>query len=243
MRLPPSAVTEGGTRKGLDITFGRVLLSSQSGPAVASSISGGILIRSIRRVGDQKIISGPSLVVDEILRQSNASDIKTLVVDQWRKRVDALQPPTDGLGMWLAPWGNDNPKSKPILYTSPRIGLDLSHQSATVKLDDPRVVYVGKPYRFFTCPESLKANGRVQTFVGLVLPLITGNTLPRSTIYSHAAAQGFSASVVKKYIEAFENGLLSGKLVQFVGSVGKNVSSSAIRYIQMMATLHQLGVI
>ena len=40
-------------------------------------------------------------------------------------------------------------------------------QNTTDSLTDPRVVFVGKPYRYFTHPELLTSKGRGQTFIDL----------------------------------------------------------------------------
>lgn len=71
-RSPPAAGAplpgfRGGTRKGLDVTFG--------GPGAV----GGILLRSMRRVSDGTLISGPSLLVDELLSTSSQPSIAALI--------------------------------------------------------------------------------------------------------------------------------------------------------------------
>nr|CAG8515155.1 10673_t:CDS:2 [Entrophospora candida] len=69
----------GGTRKGIDITFGN------------ENAYGGILIRSIKRIIDNEdddeneLIEGPSLIVDEILRLCGVDNlsIKEMVEVKW----------------------------------------------------------------------------------------------------------------------------------------------------------------
>jgi hypothetical protein len=202
-----------------------------------------MLIRSVRRVQDDAVISGPCLVVDELLRQSSAADIKILVVEHWLKRVKGLEPNNDGDGMWIEPVGSPNVGALPVVHSSPRIGLDLSHAATTPALDDPRVLFVARSYRFYLAPESLKVNGRIQTFAGLILLHDTSKPLSHTTIIREALAQGFSESATKKYIQAFEQGLANAKLNPYIGSAGKNLASSAVRYISMVATLRKLSVI
>ncbi|KAG6903603.1 hypothetical protein DXG01_016447, partial [Tephrocybe rancida] len=54
------------------------------------STRGGALLRSLRRLSDNKVISGPSLLVDEILRLSSAADIPELVEQKWAKDTSAF---------------------------------------------------------------------------------------------------------------------------------------------------------
>jgi len=138
----------------------------------SSNLRGGILLRTIRRTSDLKVISGPSLLVDEILRLSGAADIPELVEGKWGGDISAWTPDS--------PTGTTRPTSlslqrrnggtsirKSPIYRSPRIGLELSHYSTKDSLDHPRVVYVSKPYRYFIQPDLLVANGRAHTFLGV----------------------------------------------------------------------------
>jgi len=58
------------------------------------------------------------------------------------------------------------------MYKSPRIGLDLSHPGTTgpeVKpLQGSRIRFLPRRYRYFAHPSELVANGRAQTFLGIV---------------------------------------------------------------------------
>ena len=95
----------GGTRKGLDITLGRAppavaskFFPSSSAPSATKSsegsdiVRGGALLRSVRRVSDQRVISGPSLLVDEVLRLSGAKEIAELVTVHWNSDISAFPP-------------------------------------------------------------------------------------------------------------------------------------------------------
>ena len=97
----------GGTRKGLDITLGRAppavaskFFPSSSAPSATESseasdiVRGGALLRSVRRVSDQRVISGPSLLVDEVLRLSGAKEIAELVTVHWNSDISAFPPST-----------------------------------------------------------------------------------------------------------------------------------------------------
>lgn len=169
----------GGTRKGLDLTFGGPVCtqtSSSAEPGITSAIlRGGALLRTVRRLQDQKVISGPSLLVDEILRVSSASSISELVSVKWQGDIAALSPPSQprSIYMYLRKRPPSSLATSPV-FRSPRIGLDLSNPETKANPTHPRIVFVGKLYRYFTYPELLIANGRIQTFVGLYLALVEG---------------------------------------------------------------------
>ena len=112
-------------------------------------LRGGILLRSARRTRDSHVISGPSLLADEVLRASGAPDIPTLVGTHWGGDIRAFAPSPASVPegrkstmcIVRAP-GEDQSTSKaktknapaapvalPEIYRSPRIGLDLSHPS------------------------------------------------------------------------------------------------------------------
>ncbi|TBU58637.1 hypothetical protein BD310DRAFT_850791 [Dichomitus squalens] len=95
----------GGTRKGVDVTLGRAppavaskyfphkTQASSSGAKLEKSadiVRGGALLRSVKRVSDGKVISGPSLLVDEVLRLSGAKEIAELVTVNWNGDISAF---------------------------------------------------------------------------------------------------------------------------------------------------------
>ncbi|CAJ0903158.1 11034_t:CDS:2, partial [Entrophospora sp. SA101] len=88
----------GGTRKGIDITFGN------------ENAYGGILIRSIKRIIDNEdddeneLIEGPSLIVDEILRLCGVDNlsIKEMVEVKWKGKSGICKDFKNFNGMiWL----------------------------------------------------------------------------------------------------------------------------------------------
>ena len=116
----------GGTRKGLDVTLGRAppAMTSKFFPAPdpptpddSDIVRGGALLRSARRVSDGKVISGPSLLVDEVLRLSGAREIAELVSINWTSDISAFPPPD-------AP---SSPSSSSVLDTA----AQLKHLSAS----------------------------------------------------------------------------------------------------------------
>ncbi|KAG6844461.1 hypothetical protein H0H87_006744 [Tephrocybe sp. NHM501043] len=165
----------GGSRKGMDLTIGgppETIASpyfSQPQPEVTVdrqiSIRGGALLRSLRRISDKKVISGPSLLVDEVLRLSKASSIPELVEQKWANDTSAFT--TRPTSLFLRPRPSSF-QQKPAVYRSPRIGLDLSHPGTTVSPAHPRVVFLSQRYRYFTHPHILTSKGRPQTFLGVL---------------------------------------------------------------------------
>ncbi|KAG6885596.1 hypothetical protein C0992_005019, partial [Termitomyces sp. T32_za158] len=129
----------GGSRKGVDLTFGGSHPETRNVSAYfenavstvesnQSSARGGALLRSLRRVSDSKVISGPSLLVDEILRLSNAADIPELVEKKWKGDTSAFGSRPNSLFL-RARASFSQPKA--AVYRSPRIGLELSHPGTT----------------------------------------------------------------------------------------------------------------
>ena len=181
----------GGSRKGLDLTIGRIppVLSRHFVPPISNPLEhefrdqqlvcGGILLRSLREVGPNgKVISGPSLLVDHIINLSGASSISDLVENIWAGDTCAFTSEKDerSTRLFLRPVSEPSSTSSSsritsTIYFSPRIGLDLSHPGTTnpeILPIHPRIQFLPKPYRFFAHPEVLVANGRPQTFLGVL---------------------------------------------------------------------------
>jgi len=116
---------KGGSYKGLDVTFSKRGYS-------------GMLIRAIMEVGTNKYIEGPSLVVDQILRETGASDIESLTKKDnfnWNVLEKSL--------CYLKVDEEKNLEQRPIVQ-SPRVGLVLR--------TDNHSKFLMKPYRFLTYP-------------------------------------------------------------------------------------------
>ncbi|KAI6103836.1 hypothetical protein EDD16DRAFT_1693901 [Pisolithus croceorrhizus] len=110
------------------------------------------LLRTLRRYPEQKIICGPSLLVDEILRASGASSISDLVTGVWNDDIgpSRLIPPS---------------KTLQVVYNSPRIGLDLSSRKR----------------KFPSSIHASSSSGRLQTFCGLYTALRESNGYPHDS--------------------------------------------------------------
>lgn len=220
-------------------------------PATSSalpSVRGGILLRTLQRVADGKVISGPSLVVDEILRLSRAKNIAELVREKLLLDTSAfpsLSSSSSSRSASLAFKAIAVPaSSKPEIYNSPRIGLDLSHPGTTPLATHPRVVYLSRPYRYFTHPTLLTANGRVQTFVGLHRALVKSGKFAADDNAECAELvrlSGMKRPVVEKYLAEFRHGAEAGKLKSFVGAAGKGACASPVTYLRMAGTLSKIA--
>ena len=233
----------GGTRKGLDLTVGGPIVTQSSNAPV--TIRGGALLRTVRRRTDNKVICGPSLLVDEILRLSGAPSIDHLVRTIWNGDISALSPPTLARGtfMYLQRATRESVVAEcPIVYRSPRIGLDLSNPDTTESITHPRVVFVGKPYRYFTQPKLLAYKGRVQTFIGLYTMLRESKGYAEDSMELKKALRdtlGLGDQNVSKYMAEYKSGYQVGKLKSFIGRSGKGVCQSASEYLKMMGTLRK----
>lgn len=209
-------------------------------------------MRTLQRISDSKVISGPSLLVDEILLLSQASSISDLVEHKWARDTSAflssVSPNTQETpaSLYLQPLLPSDASRKPPIYRSPRIGLELSHPGTTATLTHPRVVFLSKQYRYFVQPHLLTSNGRTQTFLGVLQACVdTGlyGEAPLTNAALHKALTditGLKSSTVAKYIADYQAGIDSGSLKSFVGPSGKGASGSPPTYLRMMGTLASL---
>ncbi|GJJ14512.1 hypothetical protein Clacol_008776 [Clathrus columnatus] len=176
----------GGTRKGVDLTFGNPVVTSPFFPVSSSPIYGGILLRSMRSLDDSKkdnvVISGPSLLVDRILQLTRSESIAQLVNHKLKGHLSAFNnSPAAGL---LPASSSSNEKTVNLYFRectslhhrsprtvittierSPRVGLELSHSSVSPIAADPRVSFIGKMYRYFIHPNLLKSSHRYYNLI------------------------------------------------------------------------------
>ncbi|GLB34382.1 hypothetical protein LshimejAT787_0112660 [Lyophyllum shimeji] len=260
----------GGSRKGMDLTLGGPasahIPAAQGASSPQTCVRGGVLLRSLRRVADKKVISGPSLLVDEILRLSKTTSISELVGQKWANNTSAFD--CRPASLFLRPRDTSSPRSdpqisrffksdaqsnasssatKPTVYRSPRIGLDLSHPGTTASPSHPRVSFLPRPYRYFTHPELLTANGRPQTFLGVLRTCLdstcAGQGLENPRLRRELVKiTGLNESTVVRYLDHYKGGVDSGKLRAYIGAQGKGASSSPGTYLRMMGTLEQLRI-
>jgi hypothetical protein len=259
--LTPTAAGgyRGGSRKGVDLNIGGPVTGTSQNVSV---LRGGVLLRTIRRVSDSKIISGPSRLVDEILRLHEVSNISELVSQTWARNTAAFPPASSGgdtatPSMYLKRITNTSEEAKPStfqvssalnipkprIYQSPRIGLDLSNPRTTNSPTHPRVVFVSKRYRYFTNPHLLTANGRGHTFLGVYQDCLeSGKFEGRVIALKHELSKvtGIKEATVVKYLADYKAGLDNGALKTYVGAAGKGAASSPSTLLKMMGTLERI---
>ncbi|KAK2463728.1 hypothetical protein APHAL10511_004221 [Amanita phalloides] len=234
----------GGSRKGLDLTIGR-RHASTSRLSPSRNIRGGILLRTLRRTSDVKVICGPSLLVDEILKVSRASSISELVERTWDSSTGrtAFRPEiatTDsrhGTHLTFRPRGRTT--ERPTIYRSPRIGLDLSHPGTTPTRTHPRLQFLPRTYRFFVRPELLD-KGRPQTFIGVLHANQCATPSNAKTLRSKVTQlMGIKQTTYDKYYGDYTTGLDKGAIRTYVGVAGKGASSSPGTYLRMVGALER----
>ena len=239
----------GGTRKGLDLTIGGPILSphfvSSNTAGNIDQVRGGVLLRSLRRVHDNETISGPSLLVDEILQQNNSPTIAVLVDEIWNHDTSAFykhQVASSSRSTLFikARTPSQIASSKPEIYQSPRIGLDLSHPDIRASRDHPRVTYISRPYRYFIRPNLLTKNGRIHSFLGVyrtVRRRAGGNIDDADLIKDEICRiSGLKRAAVDKYFGGLEQGR-KDCLSTVVGLAGKNIASSPRLFPRLMGFL------
>ncbi|EFI27801.1 hypothetical protein CC1G_14724 [Coprinopsis cinerea okayama7 len=258
--LTSSDAYRGGTRKGLDLTFGRPAGTKGE----ETLLRGGILLRSIRVLGSKsKVVSGPSLLVDQILSFSGSSGIPDLVQTKWGGDISAFRERTAGgtslcvvsRSLLNMPASSTKP---PTIYTSPRIGLELSHPGTTspkIKPLHSRIRFLTRKYRYFVSPHELIANGRSQTFVGLLFHFTQNQNQKNKSNYASmdealgrqsmkllgdvCRTMGLKEGTAKKYLADFRAGREGGEevLEGFVGPQGKGAAGSPASYLTMVGAV------
>lgn len=236
----------------MDLTFGGPpQLTSDAPDNGGRLLRGGILLRSVRQVKSGKVTSGPSLLVDLILSASGSEGIEDLVEKQWLNNTTAFPSEVDAkqtASLSLKPVSTASSKTLPTIYFSPRIGLDLSHPgttSATTLPLHPRIRFLPRKYRFFTHPEWLVANGRPQTFLGVLQSLTASSSagLKTPSLSNNIARitktkDATSAKYLADYVAGRDAEV--GLLDSFIGAKGKGASSSPAIYLKMMGALSNI---
>ncbi|KAF8596191.1 hypothetical protein BDV93DRAFT_528252, partial [Ceratobasidium sp. AG-I] len=253
---PKTSGFRGGTRKGLDLTFGvpppttspststNLTISDASPsdgikPLIGEVGYGGILLRALRNTSTQKVTAGPSLLVDEVLRAAGSSELPHLVGTLWAGDTCALGEEGPGR-MFLRPVptssANTGKKKEPAaIYTSPRIGLDLSRiqTASTATATHPRVQYLIRPYRFFQHP-ALLGSARPQTVYGLL-----ASGLPRSKVSGLVGAKPIAVETMDGHLQ---DGRRKGKagIAEFISENGKGAAPSSTRFMKMAGVVESI---
>ncbi|KAH8814574.1 hypothetical protein DL96DRAFT_1534931 [Flagelloscypha sp. PMI_526] len=227
----------GGTRKGLDLTFG----DAQS---TSGQIRGGILLRSIRNTSTSEVISGPSLLVDKVLALSGAEGIRDLVEDKWSNNVSALTQ-TSSTRFFLRRISPPRAKPDPV-FSSPRIGLELSNPSVKPTATDLRVLHVCRPYRFIKLPALLVKKGAQHTFAGMLWKVQAESSTEKKLrdselISSISRLSGLAAKKVETFLKVYSTGSKGEvPLATFAGEKGKGAGSHATKMLQMFGAVRRV---
>lgn len=145
--------------------------------------------------------------------------------------------------------GGESHSSSPKIYKSPRIGLDLSHPGTTgpeVKPLHPRIRFLPRRYRYFTHPSELVANGRAQTFLGIVYSRMPSDIdkglKDRKMLAEVVRLSGMKEGTATKYLADYVGGRAGGaKLLEdFIRLKGKSAASSPSTYLIMMGAISAL---
>lgn len=208
-------------------------------------------MRTLRNRETGKLFSGPSLLVDELLRLSGASNIAELVKTIWKEDADAF-PSTSAKtssSLRLRALDASDAQSKPKkVYRSPRIGLDLSNPGVPLPagsgtkatLAHPRTIFISKRYRYFVQPALLTSNGRGHTLLGVYDDLVRGGNLSEGELVARLeSATALKQATVGKYLGEYRAGKTSG-LRSFVGAQGKGAGSSPVPFLRMLGCLDAL---
>lgn len=214
-------------------------------------------------------------MVDEVLSLSGAKEIGDLYNDRWNGDTSAFpskgtsaSPPS--YSMYLIRKDAGSTKGASVIYNSPRIGLDLSHPGTTgpsVRPLHSRIRFLPRSYRYFREPHLLTANGRIQTFVGVLQHCATQLTeSKRKSAKGEASSSkspeedfndalknprllsdicktmGLKDVTATKYLGDYKEGRKQGEKILngLIGPKGKGASSSPKTYLAMMGALSGL---
>jgi len=191
--LRPDTSYKGGNYKGLDMTIGPQDTSQGGG-------HGGILIRSVQCVSDGRIIEGPCLVADEVLKQHKAPSIVELV-SRWNGELSAVDNPT----LFFAAAQHSPPVSAgdPVILKSPRVGLTLKQPGAS------RPRYIMLPYRYTRLVKQKDGDDNASVFNKKNKHLITLSAyheLGSSNSSAIASLCSCTATQLSVWISAFDAG-------------------------------------
>jgi hypothetical protein len=94
----------------------------------------------------------------------------------------------------------EDEESSTEVYCSPRVGLDLASYKGT-SLDDPRLRFLARNYRFIASPQLLKVNGRHYTFLAVCKDLEDDAAIERA-----ALLMGIKADTARQYARSYISG-------------------------------------
>ncbi|CAG8591508.1 11392_t:CDS:1 [Funneliformis caledonium] len=247
----------GGSRKGIDITFG----------SVDRKIYGGILIRAIQDELTNEVIEGPSLIVDKILETCGVNQqggIREMVEIVWKGKSGVLRDTDNSTGVVYLTQINEDltddevfGRDKKRLRYSTGLTSPYFKQKSRKKSSDTRLernnnasekMYTSPRVGITLSNEMPSTNLRLQYLLKpyryFTLPhlLKKGKAQLVIGMYDHfkeinkvADVANISRFQVEKYIHEMTNGLKEGNLEEFIGKKGKGLNG--IEYCRMAGTV------
>jgi hypothetical protein len=221
----------------------------------ASGTRGGVLLRSVRVMETQTVVSGPSLLVDSILKYSGAESIEELVAEHWNGDISAFPSNGDRPSLSLIPVppsDTNTGQEASQIYCSPRIGLDLTNPTAAPSLSNQRVSFVQRRYRYFRLPALLRTKGQAENFLGALYHCLNVPGWLITELDRDWAAQSKKHSVIAsvekvtgktgaaRWLKAFEAGA-KVKVDRFCGAAGKTSKGGAEHILSMYGAIAGLS--
>lgn len=203
----------------------------------------------------QTVVSGPSLLVDSILKYSGAESIDELVSEHWNGEINAFPSGSDRQSLSLVPIPLSDPNGEQEvsqIYRSPRIGLDLTNPSAAPSLSNQRVSFVQRRYRYFRLPTLLRTKGQAENFLGTLYHCLKVPGWSITELDRDWAVQFKKHEVIAKvekatgkagaarWLKAFEAGT-QVKVNRFCGAAGKTNKAGAEHILSMYGAIAGLG--
>ncbi|RIA88213.1 hypothetical protein C1645_253918 [Glomus cerebriforme] len=250
----------GGSRKGIDITFG----------SVERKIYGGILIRTIQNELTNEVIEGPSLIVDKILEACdvNQGGIREMVEIVWKGKSGILCDMSNSNGLvYLTQVNDDELTNLNNIVESDKKRLKYSTGLTSPYFDqksqksyDVRLTGGNKPTnKIYTSPRvgitlsnelpstSLRLQYLLKPYRFFTSPhllkkgkaqLIIGLYDHFKEIHKVAEVADISRSLVERYIQERTNGIKNGDLNEFIGKKGKGING--IEYCKMAGAVNKI---
>ncbi|CAO3643041.1 unnamed protein product [Cunninghamella blakesleeana] len=258
-----SSAFKGGSRKGVDITLGRIeSTNNQEKQRVAS---GGILIRAIQCQKTQKLIEGPCLLVDHILKELDYSTLNDLVKNQFDKNEISGCCWDQKSGFFIAPKvaKTTGPtissyfKKKPQddlgqdqthnddgvnvedtmdshINTSCRVGLGLKNRSPSLEI---RLDYVCRPYRY-TKKTWLLTKGKVWTLLALLRDNQHKNKKNNSNHKIYSGKLNIKSALMTSIQSEFDYGINHAASVIKSCLIGKDIIEGSLGWkIKVMSAI------
>ena len=170
---------------------------------------GGILIRTIEQLSNNKVICGPCLVVDHILKLTGSATINILVENNMKDDISVFGDKTNQLSLYPT----EESRDETIIHTG-RVGLYMTKKSC--KIED-QAEYVFRNYRSVAEPTKV-SKGRHLMALALIHAGDSNQSISKKT--------GIKDAVIKRYREAYTDGLKSGRTFDDFSVYAKRINDN-----------------